>query len=72
MAGDADLAGQVSVLMNAHHETVATLVRSPQSTVAPPRDARIGRRALEVLKSLKHDEHGLVEESVLGQGGMGW
>lgn len=48
-----------------------TVVRRPQSTVEPPRDATTGRRALEVLRGLTHDPNALVEESVLGQGAMG-
>ncbi|MDX2009132.1 MAG: serine/threonine-protein kinase [Myxococcaceae bacterium] len=48
-----------------------TVVRRPRSTVEPPRDAKTGRRALEVLRGLTHDPRALVEESVLGQGAMG-
>ncbi len=52
-------------------EAHATLVRSPSSTVAPPVDGRIGRRALEVLKGLLFDPKALTDEGPLGEGGMG-
>ena len=48
-----------------------TLVRSPSSTVAPPQDGLIGRRALEVLKGLIFDPKALIDEAPLGEGGMG-
>ena len=48
-----------------------TVVRNPTSTVAPPGDGAIGRRALEVLKRLTHDPRALVDEGPLGEGGMG-
>ncbi|MCA3016083.1 MAG: serine/threonine protein kinase [Myxococcaceae bacterium] len=48
-----------------------TIVHAPRETVAPARDLRTGRRALEVLRQLSHDERGLVEEAVIGEGGMG-
>lgn len=48
-----------------------TLVRSPSSTVAPPQDGLIGRRAFEVLKGLLFDPNALIDEGPLGQGGMG-
>lgn len=48
-----------------------TLVRSPSSTVFPPQDGSIGKRALEVLKGLLFDPKALVDEGPLGEGGMG-
>jgi serine/threonine-protein kinase len=58
-------------VLNTLGSVAETVVRRPQSTVAPPRDAKSGRRALEVLRGLTHDPRALVEEAVLGQGGMG-
>ncbi|MFO0600711.1 MAG: serine/threonine-protein kinase [Myxococcaceae bacterium] len=52
-------------------EQAATVLRSPGSTVAPPHDATLGRRALEVLQQLSHDPQALRVESELGAGGMG-
>ena len=48
-----------------------TLVRSPSSTVAPPSDGELGRKALEVLQRLTHDARALKDEGPLGEGGMG-
>lgn len=52
-------------------EEAATLVRRPSSTVAPPHDLKLGKKAFEVLKTLAHDPRGLVDEAQLGEGGMG-
>lgn len=48
-----------------------TLVRSPSSTVEPPRDWHRGRRALEVLERLSFDPAALEDLGPLGEGGMG-
>jgi len=48
-----------------------TLVRSPGSTVAPPQDGLVGRRALEILKGLLFDPGALIDQGPLGHGGMG-
>ncbi len=48
-----------------------TLVRSPSSTVAPPQDGLVGRRALEILKGLLFDPKALIDQGPLGHGGMG-
>jgi serine/threonine-protein kinase len=72
MADDtSDLAQRVSSLMRTLGSEAETVVRNPRSTVEPPREVKSGRRALEVLKGLSHDPRALVEEAVLGQGGMG-
>ncbi len=47
-----------------------TMVRSPRATVTPSSTRGRGKRALEVLRGLA-DVNALVEEGVLGQGGMG-
>ena len=49
-----------------------TVVRNPNSTVAPPReDARSGARVLELLQRLARPPPAVEEETLLGQGGMG-
>jgi hypothetical protein len=57
--------------LNTMQSEARTVVRSPTSTVAPPTDGAIGRRALEVLKKLTFDANALVDEGPLGEGGMG-
>ena len=50
----------------------STVVRNPNSTVAPPReDARSGARVLELLQKLARPPPPVEEEAVIGQGGMG-
>ncbi|MBL8919943.1 MAG: protein kinase [Myxococcaceae bacterium] len=66
-----DIAQRVSSLMRTLGSSAETVVRNPRSTVEPPREVRSGRRALEVLQGLSHDHRALVEEAVLGEGGMG-
>jgi serine/threonine-protein kinase len=61
---------RIATLLGTLQGTDATLQRSPHSTVMPPRTHGRGRRAWEVLKGLT-DAEVLVEEGVLGQGGMG-
>ncbi len=48
-----------------------TLVRNPNSTVAPPREAHDGARVLALLRALGRPPPALEEEATLGQGGMG-
>lgn len=48
-----------------------TLARSPSSTVAPPSDGELGRKALEALQRLTHDPRALEDEGPIGEGGMG-
>jgi serine/threonine-protein kinase len=62
---------EAEVLLQTLKGEAQTLVRSPSSTVAPPQDGLIGRRALEILKGLVFDPKALVDEAPLGEGGMG-
>ncbi|MDP1825962.1 MAG: serine/threonine-protein kinase [Archangium sp.] len=66
-----DLPSDADVLLQTLKGEAQTLVRSPSSTVAPPQDGRVGRRALEILKGLVFDPKALTDEGPLGQGGMG-
>lgn len=71
MPSDSDLEQRVSSLLDTLSADARTAVRNPRSTVEPPQEIKSGRRALEVLAGLTHDPRALVEEAVLGQGGMG-
>jgi serine/threonine-protein kinase len=71
MASDSDLEQRVSFLLKTLEEQAETAVRNPRSTVEPTREVRTGRRALEVLQGLTHDDRALVDEGELGRGGMG-
>ena len=67
MAADDDIDG----LMKTMRGDAQTLVRSPSSTVAPPSDGELGRKALEALQRLTHDPRALEDEGPIGEGGMG-
>ncbi len=72
MQGDSDISERVSQLLaTINADDAKTVLRNPRSTVEPPHEVKSGQRALEVLKGLTHDHRAYVEESVLGQGGMG-
>ncbi len=62
---------QLATVLRSLGSAAETVVRSPGSTIEPPREVRSGRKALEVLQSLTHDDRSLVNEGVLGQGAMG-
>lgn len=62
---------EAAALLHTLKGEARTLVRSPSSTVAPPQDGLIGRKALEILKGLLFDPKALIDEGPLGQGGMG-
>ncbi len=66
-----DLGTAQTLLDTLSVEQGETLVRRPGSTVAPPHDLKLGKRAFEVLKTLTHDPRGLVDQAQLGEGGMG-
>lgn len=66
-----DAVTEPELLKTITREQAATLVRSPGSTMMPPHDAQLGKKALEVLRTLTHDARALVDEAPLGQGGMG-
>jgi serine/threonine-protein kinase len=66
-----DQGTEPELLKTITREQAATLVRSPGSTLMPPHDARLGKKALDVLRTLTHDPKALVDHAPLGQGGMG-
>lgn len=67
----APIESDADLLLQTLRGEAQTLVRSPSSTVAPPQDGLVGRRALEILKGLVFDPKALTDEGPLGQGGMG-
>ncbi|MFT3711233.1 MAG: serine/threonine-protein kinase [Archangium sp.] len=71
MSSAEDQITEPELLKTISREQAATLVRSPGSTVMPPHDAQLGKKALEVLRTLTHDPKALVDHAPLGQGGMG-
>lgn len=67
----APMGSTLDELLDTLGENAETLVRSPRSTVLPPRDVEEGARALAQLKSLAGQVEPFVDEGQLGQGGMG-
>lgn len=67
----APMGSTLDELLDTLGENAQTLVRSPRSTVQPPRDVEEGARAFAQLKSLAGQVEPFVDEGQLGQGGMG-
>ncbi len=62
---------ELDALLQTLEAQTRTAVRSPSTTLEPPTDGAVGRRALEVLRALTHDPRAMVDEGPLGEGGMG-
>ena len=62
------MSAEVDAVLQTFQGEAHTLVRCPDSTVSPPQDGLIGRRAFEVLQGLLFDPRALIDEGPLGQG----
>lgn len=71
MADASEVSQRVQGVVGTLGALAETVLRSPGSTIEPPRQLRDGGRALEVLRRLHHDPGAFVDEGLLGRGGMG-
>jgi hypothetical protein len=67
-----DLGTAQTLLDTLSAEQGETLVRRPRSTVAPPHDLKLGKRAFEVLKTLTHDPRGWSTRHISAKAAWPW